>query len=384
MDVLAAAVGLAPRIAAAGDAIERERRLPPALVAALAEGGIFRMLVPRSVGGGEAEPATFAQVVETIGAADGSTAWCVSQGAVSATIAAFLPPDVAREIFGQPGAIMAQGVAQRPRAIAVPGGFRVTGEWSFGSGCRHATWLNAVSPVYLEDGTPRRLADGAHEGRAMLFPAAEAEIRDTWKVSGLRGTGSDTYAIEALFIPEERTVPQPRDGHRREPGPLYSFSTGLLFATGFASVALGIARGALDAYEALAGAKQPRAHATVLRESPLEQARVARAEATLRSARAFLHESIAAAWETAARGDELPVEQKVLLRLAATSAIRQAGEVTDTAYHAAGATAVFESNPFERRFRDANAVTQQFQGSEVHFPATGRYFLGLEPTATSF
>jgi len=384
VDVLNAARELVPRIAAAGDEIERERRLPAAVVGAMAEAGIFRMLVPRSVGGGEVDIATFSRVVETIGAADGSTAWCVSQGSVSATVAAFLAPEVALEIFGQPSAIMAQGVAQRPRAIAAPRGYRVTGEWSFGSGCRHATWLNAGSPVYREDGTPVTRPGGGQESRVMLFPAAQAEMRDTWHVSGLRGTGSDTYAVRDLFIPEERTVSHAREGQRRELGPLYSFSTGLLFATGFASVALGIGRGALDAFKGLASAKQPRAHATLLRDNPIEQARVAQAEAALRSARAFLHESIAAAWETAACGDEPTVEQKVLLRLAATSAIRRAGAVTDTVYHAAGATAVFESNPFERRFRDANAVTQQFQGSEVHFPATGRFFLGLEPAAASF
>jgi alkylation response protein AidB-like acyl-CoA dehydrogenase len=381
---LAAARELAPRIAAAGDQIERERRLPAELVAAMAEAGIFRMLVPRSLGGGEVDVATFSRVVETIGAADGSTAWCVSQGSVSATVAAFLAPGVARELFGKPTAIMAQGVAHGPRAMVAPGGFQVSGEWSFGSGCRHATWLNAGSPVYEADGAPRRGPGGGQETRVMLFPADQAEIRDTWQVSGLRGTGSDTYAVRDLFIPEARTVSYAREAQRREPGPLYTFSTGLLFATGFASVALGIARGALDAFEALANEKQPRAHATLMRENPLEQARVAQAEAALRSARAFLDEAIGAAWETASRGDQASTEQKVLLRLAATSAIRRAGEVTDAAYHAAGATAVFESNRFERRFRDANAVTQQFQGSEVHFPAMGRHFLGLGPAASSF
>lgn len=381
--VLVATHMLAPRIAADGDEIERDRRLPPSLVAALAGAGIFRMLVPRSLGGGEVSVATFSRVVETIGGADGSTAWCVSQAAVSATVAAFLPPESAREIFGQPGAIMAQGVGQQPRAMPAAGGYRVTGKWSFASGCRHATWLNAAGPVYDADGTPLRRSDGSPESRIMMFPAGQAEIHDTWQVSGLRGTGSDTYAIRDLFIPEERTVSWPRDAERREPGPLYAFSTGLLFATGFASAALGIARGALDAFEALAGVKQPRAHQTLLRDNPIEQVRVAHTEAALRAARAFLHESIGAAWETATRGNEPTIEQRVLLRLAATSAIHRAAEVTRTAYHAAGATAIFESNPFERRFRDVHAVSQQIQASDTHYAATGRFFFGLEPPSTS-
>src|SRR3954454_3096557 len=181
-DVLAKAVALAPQVAAAGDEIERTRRLPPAVVEALADAGIFRMLVPRLVGGGEVDLATFAQVTQTIAQADGSAGWCVSQAAVSATIAGFLAPEVAREIFGDRRAIMAQGVAQRPRATVVPGGFRVSGEWSFGSGCHHATWLNAVSPVYQPDGSPLRREDGSQESRAMLFPAEQAEIRETWHV----------------------------------------------------------------------------------------------------------------------------------------------------------------------------------------------------------
>jgi len=349
----------------------------------LAEAGIFRMLVPRSIGGGEADLGTFARVIEALGTADGSVAWCVSQNAGSATIAAFLLPEISREIFGPPTAIMSQGVSQNTRSVCVAGGYRATGRWSFGSGSHHAVWLNAVGPVYESDGSPRRTKDGAHEHRAMLFPASEATFHDTWKVSGLRGTGSDTYAVEDLVIPEGRTVPSRRDPHRREPGPLYSFSNALIIATDFASCALGIARGALDAFETLASEKQPRAHASLLRDNPIEQARVARAEATLRSARAFLHESVGAAWDTAVRGDPPTLENKVLLRLAAVSAIHRAAEVTGTAYHAAGATAIFESNPFERRFRDVNAVTQQFQASDVHWPATGRYFLGLEPTATS-
>ena len=344
--VLASARELVPRIAAAGDQIERERRLPPDLVAALAGAGIFRMLVPRSIGGGEVDLATFAQVTQAIAQADGSAGWCISQAAVSATIAAFLPPGTAREIFGAPDAIMAQGVARGTRAVAIAGGFRVSGVWSFGSGCHHATWLNAVGPVYEADGSPQGDERGAHESRAMLFPAAQAEIRDTWHVSGLRGTGSDTYAVRDLFIPVERTVPSPRDRYRHEPGPLYTFTTGLLFATGFAGVALGIARGALDAFIGLAQGKQPRGDATVLRENPVAQARVAQAEAAWRGARAFLHEAIAGAWEQAARGDAPALERRALLRLAATNAIRRAAEVTDVAYHGAGATANFESNPF--------------------------------------
>jgi alkylation response protein AidB-like acyl-CoA dehydrogenase len=274
--------------------------------------------------------------------------------------------------------VLAQGPAGNGRSIATDGGYQLSGQWAFASGCRHATWLNGTAPVFESDGSPRRIAGGGQASQASLFPVGQAEIWDTWHVSGLRGTGSDTFVVEDLFVPEAHTVRWNAES-RHEPGPLYRFTTTHAFSTGFASVAMGIARGALDAFFELAQEKTPRGHQSVLRDNPVVQDRVARAEAQLRSARAFLHQTLTELWETATRGEAFTLEQRALIRLATTSGIQQAAQVVDAVYRLAGATAVFEANPFERRFRDVHAVSQQIQGSEAHFQPVGRVFLGADP-----
>jgi alkylation response protein AidB-like acyl-CoA dehydrogenase len=211
-----------------------------------------------------------------------------------------------------------------------------------------------------------------------MFPAGSARILDTWHVSGLRGTGSDSYEIEELFVPEGRSFSTRRDA-RHHDGPLYAFPAELVYGVGFASVALGIARGALDAFVDLAAGKTPRNARDVLRENAVVQAQHARAEAARRAGRAFLHEAIEGAWRAASELPALPLERRALLRLAVVNAIHSAAGATDTAYQAAGATAIFESNPFERRFRDVHAVTQQIQARPAHFETVGRFLLGLEP-----
>jgi alkylation response protein AidB-like acyl-CoA dehydrogenase len=377
--LLTAARALVPRIQACADQIEHDRQLPAPLVEALAEAGLFRMLLPRALDGYEVDPATFACVVEEIAGADASTAWCLSQGSGCSMVAAYLERPVAWEMFGRdPRAVLAWGPGPA-RAVAVAGGYRVTGRWDFASGCRHATWLGGVCPIYEADGTPRRYPDGSPDSRTMLFPAASAEIIDVWHVSGLRGTGSDAFTVHDLFVPHERTARRDDPAERREPGPLYLFPLNCLYATGFASVALGTARTTLDAFVDLARGKTPRGAAGVLRDNAVVQAQVAQAEAHLRAARAFLYTTLAEIWEAVGRTGTVTMEQRVHIRLAATYAIHQAAQVVDTAYHAAGATAIFAANPFERRFRDVHAVTQQVQGRQAHYETVGKFIFGLEP-----
>ena len=345
------------------------------MVAGLIAAGLFRLLVPRSLGGSEVDLATFAAVVEEVAKVDASTAWCLSQAAGVSLVSGYLPWDGACEIFGRPDAIAAWG--QGPcSAIRVEGGYRVTGRWSFASGIHHAGWLGVNQcPIVDEDGDPSLDETGAPERRSLLFPAAEAEIIDLWQVSGLCGTGSDGYAVSDLFVPDRRSP----EKQPREKGPLYVFGTTNVFATGFASVGLGIARAMLDAFLDLAVTKTPRGIKGVLREQAQVQAQVAQAEASLRSARAFLHQTVDDAWRAASDTRQLSLEQRILLRLATTHAIQRAAEVVDTVYYVAGATAIFNSNPFERRFRDMHAVTQQVQARQDHFETAGQFFLGLDP-----
>src|SRR6516162_8125829 len=266
IDYLREARDLAPELAAAADEIERRRELPEPVVAALVERGLFRLLLPRSLDGAELLPADFVPVIEEIAKADASTAWCLNQASGCSMIAAYLEPEAAREIFGGPRGILAWGPGPG-EARVVAGGYRVTATFSFASGSHDATWLGAHVPIIEADGMPRRNPDGSPVIRDMLFPKAEAEMTDIWQVIGLRGTGSDEYSVTDLFVPERHSVSRNDAGARRENGPLYHFSNLQLYSSGFAGVAMGIARGTLDAFIELSRDKIPRGARRTLRDN---------------------------------------------------------------------------------------------------------------------
>jgi alkylation response protein AidB-like acyl-CoA dehydrogenase len=371
-ELMGAAQRVAGLLAARAAWIDDARALPPEALEAMHDAGLFRLLLPRSVGGLELDPLTYNQLVETIATGDASAAWCMNQNSGCSMSAAYLAPDVAWEIFGADRrGVLAWGQAPGTKAVAVPGGWRVSGKWHFASGSRHATWLGAHVQAVGADG---KVAD-----RTMLFPRGVAEISDVWQVMGLRGTGSDSYEVRDLFVPADHALARDTDAERREPGTLYRFTTTHIYASGFAAVAMGIARAALDALVALAREKTPALAQTSLRDNNVVQSKVAVAEATLRSARAWLHQVLRDAWAEADAAGALSLSMRMAIRLASTYAIQQARQVVDTAYHEAGATAIFDANPFERRFRDMNAVTQQVQGRHTHFETVGQWMLGGTP-----
>jgi indole-3-acetate monooxygenase len=369
---------LAPLIAAQAARAEAERELAPEVLAALHDARLLRMLLPRSCGGLEVDPATFMRTIEELAKADGSTAWCVVQACGCSMAAAYLAPETAQEIFDHPRAVLAWGpLGQNAKAIAVADGYRASGSWSFASGIKHATWLGCHCPLLNSDGTPRLDPEGKPAERTVLIPKARARVNDIWRVVGLKGTGSDNYAVEDLFVPERYSFTRESAADRRERGPLYRFTTFHLYGTGFAAIALGLARAALDAFIALAATKVPKTKTFVLRDNAVVQSQVALAEAKLASARAYLLQVLDEAWATALRGEALPLSQRAALKLAGTYAVHQGKDVVDTVYHAAGATAIFESNPFERRFRDVHTVIQQVQAQFANFEMVGQVLLGL-------
>lgn len=375
--LLDAARQVAAAAAKAGDQIEQDRRLPTALVDAMVDAGMFRMLIPESLGGRGSDLATYLRVIEEVAKADASTAWCLSQGATSAMIAGQIHAPAARHIFAEASTILAWGPGTG-QAVPVEGGYLVTAKAAFASGCHHATWLGASATVVERDGTPAFNAAGEPDMRMFLVRPSEVTFKDVWRVSGLRGTGSDSYAITGVVVPEPQAVVF---GSRREPGRVYAFKTVHVYALSFAVVALGIARGALNAFLALAAAKTARTATSVLRDNAVIQSQVARAEAGVASARAYLLQAVGEAWAAAPESRGLPKDVRIQIRLAATHAIHAATHTVDIVYHAAGSNAVLNDNPFERRFRDVHAVTQQVQGSQSHFELVGQHLLGLEPVS---
>jgi indole-3-acetate monooxygenase len=359
---------------------ERDRRLAPELVDALATAGLFRLCVPAGLGGGEAHPAVLVDAVEALSRGDGSAGWCVAIGATSGLVAGYLPEPAAREIYGRPDAIVGGVFAPKGRAVTADGGFRVSGRWPFASGCAHCDWLMGGS-VVDEAGGVRMLANGMPDVRLMLVPARKVGIHDTWHASGLRGTGSHDIELADVFVPHDHSASVFSDPPLAS-GALYAFPLFGLLALAIAGVALGISRGALDDVVELARAKTPTGSRRLLAERPATQADVARAEASLTAARALLHEAIGRAWETASERREVPVDERAALRLAATHATTTAADVATAAYRLGGASAVYDGQPLQRRFRDANVATQHMLVAPPTWELAGRLLLGLPTDAT--
>ena len=342
---LDAARKLAPLIRSCADEIEAERELPRPLFEALADAGLFRLALPRALGGSELDLPTYVQVIEEIGKADASTGWIVNQCAIFATYAARMPRDLARSIWiDTPRSVVANTPLASAQAVSVPGGYRVTGRQGFSTGCRHAAWLAAHAQI-VENGQIR-LEGGQPETRYLFVPAAEAELLDTWRVRGMRGTGTHHFAVNEVFVPGS-------------------------------AVALGMARTCLATFFELAGAKTPRAMQALLRDQSMIQVSVGQAEAHLRSGRAFLTETVREIWAGVTSTGTISLDQRATLRLATTHAIRLAVQVVDTVYNAAGATAVYEGHLLQRHFQDIHVISQHLQGRLSHYELVGRHWLGL-------
>jgi len=371
---------LGAQIAAAADEIEHTRRIPEALLGRLHDSRLFRMMLPRSAGGDETEPAVYVAAIEELARHDASFAWNAFVANSSALIAAYLEPAVSHAIFADPRSIVAWGPPNASRATAVDAGYRLTGKWDFASGCRQARWMGAHCHVLEADGALRLNRFGRPTVRTLLFPASEAALLDTWRTIGLCGTASDSYCVDDLFVPEAFSTTREDPTLRRERGRLYAFTMQGLYATGVAAVALGIARAMLSEFITLASRKAPRGLAR-LADNAVVQADVARAEARLGSARAYLIETLTTIYALADDVAPIEVNDRARVRLACTNTIQGAAEVTDFAYKGAGVDAIFPGSPFERRFRDMHTLSQQIQARSAHFEPVGQILLGVPPEA---
>ena len=372
-DILAAVRELTPGIRARVAEIERARRLPADLAQALAAAGLFRMAVPRDVGGLELEPQLLLRAIEAVGAADASVGWCVMIGATSGVTAAYLPTAVAREIFGPPDSIVGGVFAPMGKAVIDGDDYVLSGRWPWASGSANCRWLIGGC-VVTDNGEARKLLNGMPEERRLIFPAGAATLNDTWHVSGLCGTGSGEMVVSGLHVPRAHAASYDAPVAS---GPLYVFPFFGLLALGIAAVALGNARGAIEDLVELAGAKQPQGSRRSLAERGSAQSTLAVAEANLRSARAFFYEAVDDAWQVARQSGGIEMRHRASLRLAATHATRTASDVTRSMYDLGGGSSVFLSSPLQRRFRDSHVATQHIMVAPPTYELTGRVFMGL-------
>ncbi|UJR83062.1 acyl-CoA dehydrogenase family protein [Sandaracinus amylolyticus] len=376
--LLSRAEDAARAIAPLAARIEADRQLPPEAVDALVRAGALKLLVPRVHGGAEATAETFVSVVETIARADGSAGWCTMIAGGSGLMSMFLAPEVAHEVYAPDDAITCGVVAPMGRAARVEHGYRVSGRWPFGSASKHSQWI--MGGTIAEGDSP--LPSGAPDIRSALFRASDVQILDTWDVSGLRGTGSHDFAVKDVIVPRERTFSLITTPRTHE-GPLARLPFFGTLASGVAAVSLGIGRAAIDALIALATKKQQLGAKQTIAHRETVQLEVARIEARLRGARAFLFDALGEAGREAARDGEATVRSRALLRAAACHAASESARVVTSAYELGGGTSIYASSPLQRHLRDVHTASQHLMVASPTATTAGRVLLGLDAeTAT--
>jgi alkylation response protein AidB-like acyl-CoA dehydrogenase len=361
---------------------EVARRLPRDIASRMAEAGLFRLGVPRSLGGSEAPLPHLLETIEALATADSAAAWCAMIGVTTGILAARLPPGWAQEIYGRnPNVLSVGAIAPTGRATVVEGGVRISGTWRWASGIHNADWVvgGTIFPTAETGVAPGAGAANGPDVRIVFFRRNEVEIQDDWHTSGMRGTGSNSFKVEGIRVPLGRWASL--DEPPRETGALYRFNVWSLLALGVAAVPLGIARRALEELLALAASKVPTGSRRTASERAVIQRQVAEAEAAISSSRAFFFESANAAWETASRGDELSLIERTRLRLAATNAAHRCATAVDLLYHAGGGSSVYEDNFLQKAFRDVHVITQHLVVAERQLELLGRIRLGLETDA---
>jgi len=373
-DILAAARAIAPLIRAEAEAIEAAGRLTDKVVAALKEAGVFRMTMPRSMGGPEVDPITQLAVVEEIARADGSTGWVVMIGSDGGFYAAHLERSVAERIYADRDAITASVLVPRGRALRVPGGYRVTGQWPFGSSSLHADWFVGGAIVVDESG-PVAGPNGHPTVRMAYFSRADVEILDTWRTTGLAGSGSHDWRVADVFVPDELSFSLFEPA--QEPAPLYAFPWFIVANAPGAS--LGIARASIDVFSEVAASKLIMPGGHKLRDELLVQRAVAQSEATLGSARSYLVDVTGQLWTTVCAGDVPTLAQRAAFRLAGIHAFRASKAAVAGMYEAAGGTALYRKSPLDRLWRDISTISQHAFANEKGYAEVGRAMLGLDP-----
>jgi len=380
-----AAAGLQPLLRELHDEIEREQRFPRALVEKMREAGLYRMVIPRSLGGYQADALTYLRAVELMAEGCGSVGWNLANNGIVQLVSLGLPDEGVHEIYAQSPSTPGAGTAVQGGGQAVPveGGYRVTGRWSFGSGSPEASWMLGSFQI-LDDGKPRLSPEGRPLYWRGFFSRAEVEIvPGSWDVTGLRGTGSFDWTVHDVFLPERRTMVHagvPLDNQwDRWPGVTYSLPTQCWIGPHHSAVITGIARAGIDALIELAGGKTPRGRTGLLCDNPQVQDAVGRADAILNAGRAYRSAMITELWNSVAAGKGTTLEQRARCRLASTYAADSARQAIDLVYRHGGSTSFKRDSRLAECWRDLHTVGQTVTLAPEWYPIGGRVYLGIDP-----
>lgn len=382
--VLRATQDLAPTIAARAPEIEAARRVPSDLLDELVRAGCFKLLLPASHGGVGADLPGTLRVLETLATADASVACTVGIAGGCWLDLVGLPRATFDEVFATAPDVIIAGVF-RPAgaAISVNGGYRVTGRWSSASGCEHATWIYGNCIEVPPEGAGGGDGDGAPRMRMVVLAPDQVTIEDTWHVSGLCGTGSHHFRADDVFVPADRTL-DPMGDRPCLDEPIVRTPLLSVYSLAVASIALGVARGALDDIVALATGKVPMLGSGSLSTNPLFQYEVATADTELRAARALAYELAEAAWAQSTSGIDPTLAERAHARAAGVWITGRAAAVVHTAYRNGGGTSLYAEHPLQRRLRDVHALTQHFLVKPDTLIAAGAVLAGQEPTSPVF
>jgi alkylation response protein AidB-like acyl-CoA dehydrogenase len=380
-----AAAAMQPVIREYREEIEREQRISKPLVKQLRAAGFYRMVIPRSLGGLQVDPLTFLRVAELLAEGAGSVGWNVCNNSIGQLVTLGLPDEGVQEVHGQgePSIMAGTAVQGGGQAVAVEGGYRISGRWSFGSGCQESDWMLGSFQI-LDDGQPRRGPDGKALYWRAVFPRCEAEVvPGSWDVSGLRGTGSFDWTVNDVFLPEHRTMVHagvPLDNQwSRWPGITYALPSQAWVGPHHSAVITGIARAGINALIALAVEKTPRGRTFMLCENPQVQDAVGRADAILNAGRTYRSATIAELWNTIASGGETTLEQRARCRLASTNAADSARTAMDLVYRHGGSTSFKRESRLAECWRDLHVVGQTVTVAPEWYPIGGRALMGMDP-----
>ncbi|MET9886648.1 acyl-CoA dehydrogenase family protein [Streptomyces sp. NPDC006430] len=377
-EILARAKELAPLLREKSDEIERARRLPADVVDLLRGAGVFRMAFGREWGGPELTSMEMTEVVEALAYGDASAAWCGVMGASTGVYSAFLEPAVAKEMFPGPDTITAGLLQPTGRAERVPGGFRLSGRWSFGSGITHADWVTSGAFIY-QDGEPWASPDGsnAHASRQFLVPRAQVEVIDNWDTTGMCGTGSCDYKMTDVFVPEEHTYNFGTVKGR--PGPLAQPDA---FTRSMCGVALGVARAALDHARETALTRVDRMTNTPWADTFRVQVALAECEADFNATRNGVYASMSRQWEVLAAGgtlDDLTPVERAASPLSWVHAFRTSRAIVNRLYDLHQAWSINRSSPMDRWMRDTTTMCQHATAQDRILQSAGAYLLDSKP-----
>lgn len=358
-------------IAARRDEFDRLSHVPRDVIARLKRAGVYRAATPQRFGGDALAPTAFLAMIERIATADGSAAWVASFGSANVYLAA-LPLATQAQIYADgPDQVFAGGLFPVQPAQPADGGWRVSGTWKFASGCKGADWLGVgINPGAGNGSTPGK-------PRTAVFRPHQVEIVDNWDVVGMQGTGSHDLRVSDQFVADEWTFV--RGGEANVDEPLYRYPTIAYAAQVLAVVNLGLARAALDVANQMAGGRKTTTGAPQLGDRAYYRIELAKAEAQLRSARAFFYDTTDEVWQSILAGRPVTPEQVSLLRLAATQIAREGAEVVQRAYRLGGTMAIYRTHPLQRLLRDSMVVTQHAFLGEGNFDGAGAVFVGVPP-----